>query len=79
MSRLNYGDEHQNLTKWLHQIYKHLCYICFLSFMQTAMTDREHQHQRLYLEMYRKGQESARFEREEEVSEGFRLIYTNIT
>ena len=34
------------------------------------MTDREHQHQRLYLEMYRKGQESARFEREEEVSEG---------
>ena len=33
------------------------------------MTDRELQHQKIYLEMYRKGQESARFEREEEVSD----------
>lgn len=34
---------------------------------QNAMDDREKQHQKIYLEMYRKGQDSARFEREEEV------------
>ena len=53
-------------------IIKHLLTLptyMFSVIMKTAMTDREHQHQRLYLEMYRKGQESARFEREEEVSE----------
>lgn len=34
---------------------------------QMELTDKEAEHQKLYLEMYRKGQESARFEREEEV------------
>ncbi|KAL4217934.1 hypothetical protein ACF0H5_022673 [Mactra antiquata] len=35
--------------------------------LKNAMDDREKQHQKIYLEMYRKGQDSARFEREEEL------------
>ena len=35
---------------------------------QHAMDDREKEHQKIYLEMYKRGQDSARFEREEEVS-----------
>ncbi|XP_053382701.1 uncharacterized protein LOC128549622 [Mercenaria mercenaria] len=35
--------------------------------LKSAMDDREKQHQKIYLEMYRKGQDSARFEREEEL------------
>lgn len=35
--------------------------------LKSALDDREKEHQKIYLEMYRKGQDSARFEREEEL------------
>lgn len=39
----------------------------FLFFLKTQLDDQEAKSQEMYLEMYRKGQNSAQFEREEEV------------